>query len=66
MKIAAVGATGRRVKQGPDAHLCLIEGFTVHGSSETPLCTNCAKMHRFQQIRVSFERKAESPICCKR
>jgi hypothetical protein len=67
MKIAVVGATGatgRRVEHGPYAHLCLIEGFTVHSSSETLLCTNCARMHRFQQTRVSFERKAESPGCC--
>ena len=41
-------------------------GFTVHVVREIILCTNCARMHRFQQIRVTFERKADSPICCKR
>ena len=30
------------------------------------LCTNCALIHRFQRIEVSFERKADSPICWKR
>jgi hypothetical protein len=27
------------------------------------LCTNCARIERFQPIRVSFEREADSPIC---
>jgi hypothetical protein len=30
------------------------------------LCTDCAKMHRFQKIRVTFEQKAGSPIYWKR
>jgi len=30
------------------------------------LCTNCARIQRFQSIRVIFERKADSPICWKR
>jgi hypothetical protein len=30
------------------------------------LCTNCARIDRFQHIRVGFERKADSPICWKR
>ena len=25
----------------------------------------CARMDHFEQIQVSFERKADSPICCK-
>jgi hypothetical protein len=34
----------------------------VHVLSEIALCTNCARMHRFQQIRVSivFARMAAS------
>jgi hypothetical protein len=30
------------------------------------LCPNCARIERFQHIRVAFERKADSPICWKR
>jgi hypothetical protein len=29
-------------------------------------CQNCARIQRFQLIRVIFERKADSPICWKR
>jgi len=29
-------------------------------------CTNCARIQRFHSIRVTFERKADSPICWKR
>jgi hypothetical protein len=43
-----------------------VRGLTVHVVAEIVLCTNCARMQRFQQVRVSFERKADSPICCKR
>jgi len=35
-------------------------------AQEIVLCTKCARMHRFQQIGLSFERKADSPIYCKR
>src|SRR5258708_35332835 len=30
------------------------------------LCTNCARIERFQYVRVTFGRKADSPICWKR
>jgi hypothetical protein len=30
------------------------------------MCTNCARIQSFHSIRVTFERKADSPICWKR
>jgi hypothetical protein len=34
---------------------------TAHVVAEVALCTNCAKVHRFQQIRVSFGAKSRFP-----
>lgn len=43
-------------------------GTSVQSIRKTqgPLCQNCARIQRFQSIRVIFERKADSPICWKR
>jgi hypothetical protein len=34
--------------------------------SDKGLCPDCARIDLFQQIRVVFERRAHSPICCER
>jgi hypothetical protein len=39
------------------------QGFRATEEISRPIFTVCAGMHRFQQIGVSLERKADAPIC---
>ena len=47
-------------------HTFVSPGFTVYIFSEMVLYTKCARIDYFQWVGLSFERKADSPICCER
>src|SRR5208282_2063697 len=49
-------------KEGASRHACIVSRIDVQ-IAVACLCTNCARIQRFHSVRVTFERKADSPIC---
>jgi hypothetical protein len=56
----------RREAGVPRGSIVSTEGSPYRISDGLQLCTNGTRIQRFHSIRVSFERKADSPIYWKR